>query len=280
MPAAVAVFFLAVFIWPSVGAAKPERIVSINLCADQMLLAMAPRRVIVSLSRLVADREISAATAAEIGSIPLNGGRAEEVLALKPDLVVAGRHAARATIFVLKKLGYRVMEMDIARSIPEIRENIRILGEAIGEPHRAEALIKAIDARLRRLAPVISGTRLGAVYYQPNGLAAGLGSLVDDVISRAGLVNVAARLGVRGQGRLPLEMLIMARPDILIIDAGRPQAPALAFQVLDHPALAALTAKATLAAIPQRLWICGLSATIEVTERLAKLRRLAARRRQ
>ena len=280
MSTAVAAFLLAVLLWPSVSAAKPERIVSINLCADQMLLALAERHAIASLSRLVADREISAAAVEEIEGIPLNGGRAEEVLALAPDLVVAGRHAARATIFVLKKLGYRVMELDIARSIAEIRESIRILGTAIGEGQRAEKLIKAIDARLRRLAPAASGARLGAVYYQPNGLAAGGDSLVDDVISRAGLINLAAGLGVRGQGRLPLEMLIMARPYILIVDAGRPQAPALAFQVLDHPALTALTEKAITVAIPQRLWICGLPATIEATERLAKLRQSAARRNQ
>ena len=256
------------------AAAKPERIVSTNLCSDQLVLALAERSRIASLSHLVADPDVSA-VADRVDGILLNHGLAEEVLPLDPDLVVAGRYTSPVTLSLLRGLGYPVLRLAIADSLADIGARLRELGAALGEEARAEAVIAAMEARLDRVPAPAGTVRPTALYYQPNGYVAGSGSLVDDVIARAGLTNLGARRAAAGLAYLPLEALVAAPPDILIVDSSYAGAPALAFQVLRHPALAALGSRARRVAMPNNLWICGTPDTVAAVERLAALRRQA-----
>src|SRR5262245_36302917 len=78
--------------------AKPQRIVSTNVCADQLALLLAPERV-VSVSFNAADPAISN-TASLAKGIPVNSARAEEVVLFKPDLVLGDIYTgARASRF-------------------------------------------------------------------------------------------------------------------------------------------------------------------------------------
>lgn len=71
-------------------------IVSANLCADQLVLSLADRDQIVSLSPFAADKEISF-LAAQAAGLPRNTGAAEELIRLSADLVVLGRYDNRLT---------------------------------------------------------------------------------------------------------------------------------------------------------------------------------------
>eukprot|EP01034_Spumella_vulgaris_P018901 gene18901-24162_t len=80
--------------------AVPQRIVSINLCADQLVLALADRGQIAGLTKNATDREMSGEAAAARG-IPLLSNSAEQILAIEPDLIVgmpASRSAALAAL--------------------------------------------------------------------------------------------------------------------------------------------------------------------------------------
>ena len=94
-------------------------------------------------------------------------------------------------------------------------------------------------------------------------------------MAHAGLDNLAGRLGIRGNGRLPLETLLTAKPDILIIDDRKWNAPALAHDILRHPALKSLIERSLRVTVPTRLWICGLPSTLDAVEILADARRRA-----
>lgn len=251
--------------------AQPNRIVSLNLCTDQMALMLAPRGSIRSLSYLAVRADISAASD-RVGGLSLNHGRAEEVLPLAPDIVLAGRYTSRPTVFLLKRLGYDVLDQDISRSIADVRERVREAGRALGRANEAEAEVATMDRRLDALAPRPGERRPTAIYYQPNGLTAGADTLVGDIIAHAGLDNLGARAGVRGHGRMPLEMLLDLRPEILIVDDRKPQAPALAYEVLRHPALKAMIDRSVQVIVPTRLWICGIPAVVDAVEILAAAR--------
>jgi len=271
--AAVLVASMTLAAGPS--AAKPSRIVSMNLCTDQMTLALADHDRILSLSYLVAKPEISAA-AEEARGIPLNHGRSEEILPLQPDLVVAGRYTSRPTVFLLQRLGYNLVEQDISRSISDIRKRVRALGRAVGEEARAGSLIQAFDQRLVSLRKDLGGRRPTALYLQPNGYTAGRGSLMDDIIEHAGFENLGARFGISGHGKVPLEALLASNPDVIITDEVKPRGPALAYEILEHPAVATLIAKARRVQVPRRYMICGMPETLEAVEILAEVRRRVA----
>ena len=251
---------------------RPQRIVSMNLCTDQLALLLAPTETIRSLSYLVARPDASALSD-RVGDIPLNHGRAEEILRLAPDMVLAGRYTSRPTVFLLQRLGYPVFDQDISRSIAEVRERVREVGRAIGAEAQAETEVAAMDARLAELAPRPGERRPTAVYYQPNGYTAGADTLVGDVISHAGLENLGGRLGVHGHERLPLETLLQLSPELLIFSEVQPQAPALAYEVLRHPALKKLIDRSATVTVPTRLWVCGIPATVEAVAVLAEARR-------
>ena len=256
--------------------AQPQRVVSVNLCTDQMLVALLPTARIASLSRLAMDTGISQLDQGRmqaLSEVPLNAGMAEEILPLRPDLVIAGRYSAQPTVELLRRLAVPVLSLDISRSLADIRLRLRRVGEALGADAHAETLIAQFDARLVALRVADDAPRPLAVYLQPNGYTAGRNSLVDDIMRNAGLRNLGAELGIQGHGKVSLEQVLMAKPELLIIDQHDPRYPSLATGFLSHPAIQALARRIPQLIIPPRLWICGLPRTLDALQRLTRARR-------
>ena len=253
-----------------VQAAPPQRIVSMNLCADQLLMLLAERERIASVSFLAAEPRASA-MAEQARGLPLNHGLAEQILPLEPDLVIAGAFTTRPTVALLRKLGYRVLDLPVASSLADVRANIRLVAEAIGAPARGEALIAGFDARLAALPPPGEGPRPLAALYWANGLTSGRGTLAAAITQAAGLRNLAVELGLAGTWQLPLETLLSAAPDALVMGRIRPN-PALANESFRHPALEQGFAQRPRLRIADRHWVCGTPFVAESIERLAALR--------
>ncbi len=64
--------------------------------------------------------------------------------------MLAGRFTKRATREFLKAQGFKVVEFDPARSIEDTKAQIRRMGDIMGHPDRATALIDRIDAAVVR----------------------------------------------------------------------------------------------------------------------------------
>ena len=105
-------------------AAELPRIASINLCTDQLLVTLADPSQILGLSPYSRDRARSW-DAVKSAQFPKLSGEAEDVLVLRPDVVVAGRFTKRATRELLKEKGLRVVEFDAARSLDDVKKQIR-----------------------------------------------------------------------------------------------------------------------------------------------------------
>lgn len=264
----------ALLVLASVGtaAAAPRRIVSLNLCADQLILALADREAIAALTWMAQDCEISV-RCAEAAGLPFTHGSAEAMVAAQPDLVIAGRYTARPAVAAAKRHGFRVIELAVANDLATVRQQIGTVAEAVGRPERGTALVAAFDARLAAIPPVAAGAiRPVAAVYQANGFTVGTGSLIDTLLTLAGFDNLARRLGIDNYPHLPLESLIAGRPDLLLMDDARKLRPALADAMLRHPALALAFAPERRAVIPQRLWICGGPSVAEAAELLVAAR--------
>ena len=254
----------------AVHADRPERIVSMNLCADQLLMLLADRDRIASVSYLSAEPRASA-MAEETKGLYLNHGRAEQILPLEPDLVIAGVFTTRPTVFLLRKLGYRVLDLPIASSLQDIRSNIRLLAEAIGETARGEELIAAFDERLAALETQTETHRPLTALYWANSLTSGKGTLAESITAAAGLRNLAVELGLVGTWQLPLETLLAASPEVLVMGRRRAH-PALANETFRHPALVQSFGHRPSTGIADRHWICGTPFVASAVERLAGLR--------
>lgn len=250
------------------AAAPPARVVSLNVCTDQLAMLLAAPGQLVAVSELARDPR-SSAMAAEAMGWPVTGGSAEEVFLLRPDLVLAGTYTTRATVEILRRLGIPVIEFAPETSFADIRANIAAMGSALGREAAAAALLGDFEAGLAALPPP-PARRPVAILYGPNGYTQGTGTLADAVLRAAGFENLAARLGIAGYGQVPLERLVMERPDLVVTGEGY-DAPALAQEVFRHPALAALADVAE-APAESAAWVCGTPHLLGAVRMLAALR--------
>jgi iron complex transport system substrate-binding protein len=265
-----------VFVPGAARAEKPRRIASINLCTDQIAMLLVPRERIVSLSFLAAD-PASSAMAKEARGFHLNRGRAEEILPLSPDIVLAGPYAARAAVGLLRRLGHPVFELPIGESLADVPRHIRAVARILGEETRGESVIADFEARLRAVPAPPPGSRPVAALYAPNGITSGSSSLPQSVMTAAGFENLAARHGIIGVGRLGIEDIVAARPDALILARLSVEHPSLAARSLEHPALATAVPEGAIIAVPHHIWACAIPQIVTGVEALAKLRmRLSA----
>ena len=265
---------LALLLLMTPASAKAERIVSLNLCADQILLELADPERIAALSFVARDPYLSY-HAAEAERFPVVRGSADEVLLLQPDIVLAGTMSTRSTVSLLRRLGVQVIELTVAASLAEVRDQIRQIVSAIGEQARARTLIATLDARLAAAAAPAGSARPVAAVYQTNGHTVGAPSLIDDLISQAGLVNLAPLVGLGVGGYLSLERLLAADPDVLLMEQYWPGAASLGQTLLRHPALKNAIAQRPTVFVPSRLWICGGTFLAEAVAFLADAARAA-----
>jgi iron complex transport system substrate-binding protein len=188
---------------------------------------------------------------------PTNSGRAEELLALKPDLILASQYTDPGLVNLLRKLKLRVETFPLTATIEDIRHAIMHMAKLLGRAEQGKALIEQMDRRLAKIAKNPPARRPRGAFYQPNGYTSGSGTLQDVALTLAGWDNIAARLGVKGYGSIDLERLLMAKPEQLFNSAYAPGTQSLAQQALHHPALIQITQGRDIINIGYKYWICG-----------------------
>ena len=253
------------------AAGIPKRIVSLNLCTDELVLRLADHSNIASITALSKD-PISANVADLAAGVPVNHGLAEEVIPLDPDLVVAGTFTARTAVAMLKQTGFPVTEFGVAHNVDDVRSGIRKMAGLVGEPQRGEELIASFDRRLASIGTSVPAPRPSALVFNANGFTVGAGTLVDDILTRAGLDNLTAHMKLGNYTQLPLETVVRSGADVLIISARRDGPPSLATALLDHPVLSKLGPATHIVVLPTNLWSCGGP---EVAEAIARLHAVA-----
>ncbi|WP_223866053.1 ABC transporter substrate-binding protein [Salipiger aestuarii] len=257
-------------IWGAAALAQagPSRVVSLNVCTDQLAWLVADPGQILSVSPLGHDPR-SAALADALRAIPASDGSAETVALMQPDLVVAGSYTARATLQMLERIGIRVERFAPARSLDDARANLIRMGDLLGHADRAAALANAFDARLAELTDAPE-TRPVVAYYLPfNETASGEG-LAGGILHAAGMTPISEALGLAGGDRLPLERLVLAQPDLILVGPAY-DSPAQATDLLAHPVLAATGPLHRIAS--SAAWICGTPATLDAIAAMRDLRR-------
>jgi iron complex transport system substrate-binding protein len=248
--------------------AKPARIVSLNMCTDDLLLRLARPDRIASVTWLSHDARNAnlPELARRVGK---NYGLAEEIIPLDPDLVIAGIFSARTAVALLRRTNIRLVEFGIPKSFAEIRQQVAAMAQLVGETPEGERVISLMDARLAAIAPA-SGPRPRAIVLNPNGATVGRDTLVGEIMRLAGLDNVAAELGIESYGSVPLENVVLNAVDVLIVSTSRDGPPALATEILRHPVLARLAQRVRIVSVPGRLWNCGSPAAVEAVELLRR----------
>lgn len=236
------------------ASAKPLRVMSVNQCTDQIVLALLPPERIASVSWLSRD-PAGSLMAGAAARVPVNHGQAEEVLAEAPDLVVAGSFTTPALRGMLKRIGWPMIEVDHASSFDDIRRTVRQVAAAVGERARGEALIAGMDARLAQAArQAVRNPRVAA--WDGSGFGAASGTLYDAVLTAAGARNVVREMGGYSYGRPGIETLLKLDPDLIVQGAAVRAGGSLGDEITDHRVVRERWRGRTLR-IPQAYYVCG-----------------------
>lgn len=248
---------------PAASEHIPRRIVSLNLCSDQYLLALADRSQIAGLTRNAADTQLSAAAAKTIG-LPILKGSAEEVLEIDPDLVIGMPARRSGMMTALAGEHYATLDLKSVQSYAEIVAQIRAVAKAVGHADRGEALIADMDRQLAAIPRPRGGGV--AAYYQRRGYLTGTGTLIDELMTRAGLTNLAGKLGKPALSQISLEELMAAQPDYLLVESATDRVTDQGTEMLHHPLLRNIKRLR----LPQAWTVCGGPAYVDAARSLAQ----------
>lgn len=251
-------------------AAQPLRVVSMNVCTDQLALQLAAPGQLISVSYLTRDPRVSAMVE-EAQAVEVNHGFAEEIYLLEPDLVIAGTFSTRATVDMLRRLGLPVVVMEPAWSLADVGARITEMGGYLGREAEAAALRARFEADLALLGAQ-GGDGPRAALYSEGGWTQGDASLAGQILSAAGLRNIAPELGYGRGGVLPLELLVMAAPDMVISPAPQ-DGQSAASALLMHPVMQHLRADQARSYMRDSDWVCGTPHVLRAIARLTEDRR-------
>ena len=243
-------------LFPPVLAAGLPRIASMNVCTDQLLIALADPQQILGLSRYSRDAWQSFA-ADDARRYPILSGSAEDVLVLKPDVVVASLFDKRSTRELLKAKGLHLAEFAVPRNLDEVKAQIRQMGEIVQHADRATAEIARLDAAIARARKAVADRRYSVLPLSRRGWVSGSDSLVSSLLTETGLFNAAGDLGVEMGGFAPLEAIVNLRPDFILVSEAGDRAEDDGGAFLLHPALERFYPPEKRIVIPERLTVCG-----------------------
>ncbi len=227
-------------LWAAPAFAAPQHVVSVSLCTDEYVFRLLPRARIAALSFLAGDsRPVVSTIAGEVKGIALIRPSAETVLTKHPDLVVMYQGSEPRLRAHLQDAGVKLLEVPWANSLADVRKITLMLGEKLGVPERARALLKAMDEKLAAARWAAVSPPVSTLIYEPNGYVTA-DQVSDEIVAAGGLRNVAGRMHPTRMLTLPVETVVADAPELLIFNASREAAPARADLVLQNPAFRAL----------------------------------------
>ena len=261
--------------------AQPQRIVSMNLCTDELLMRIVDPARIAAITHL-SQQPVNAPLGLDAiaSKLAVNHGLAEEVIALKPDLILAGSFTTSTATALLRRLGYTVLIFEPENSFDDMRANIRKLAAATGDTAKAEQIIADFDTRLAALQARIPDDRRPIFAdIGVNNYITGDNTLYAEVVNGAGYRTLGQALGFSGYRTVALEQILTVRPALMSTATPWTSPPSLSTMALGHPALRAVTARTPHVEIPERYTTCGAPSLLGAIEILVEAREKMGRAR-
>lgn len=190
--------------------ASGPRVLSLDSCADQYVLALAPRQTIVGLSHRAGAPD-SYMRAASVG-LPRRRATVESLVAARPQVVVRHWGGDARLVAALDRRGVRTVRIDDAEDFEGVRGNVRRVAQALDRRANGEALIAQMDKRLNAAAGTWTGQ--SALYLTPGGYTAGRGTLMDTMLKAAGLSNASTGPFFSA---VALEAMVMNPPQAVVL---------------------------------------------------------------
>lgn len=192
----------------ALASSTPQRVVSLDYCADQFVLKLLPRSRILALSP-DAHRDFSFMRDS-VDGLPQVRPVAEDVLVLQPDLIIRSYGGGARAVSFFERAGVPVLQVPFANNLDDIREMVLTLADGLGVTEQGQQVVADMDRRLAALRSDASPR--STLYMTPNGATSGTGTLIHEMLLAANLENFERRPGWHS---IPLEQLAFEQPDMV-----------------------------------------------------------------
>jgi iron complex transport system substrate-binding protein len=257
--------------------AKPMRIHTLSVGYDEITMYLVGAERFAAVGSVSANPLYSNIVEQAAKVATKVGRKSEDVLAAKPDLVVASPFANKDLVAQLKEAGLTVVVSDLNDSLEGHASNIRYLAYLYGEEEKGEALIKEVNERLARLEAVAgkkAQTERPKVISLTDTLnTPGKNTTMDGIIRRAGGINAAAEAGIEKWQQITLEKVVELKPDVIIVGEADSGKKDFGKELLAHPSLQNVPAikNRRVLSLPSRLTSTLSHWNVRGAEELARL---------
>lgn len=198
------------------GGKIPQRIVSVTITGDVLLQALVDSSRVLAVCALADDSGIHEAAGLFPGK-PRVGADIEQILAMRPDLVLVGSFHDPNFNAAIRGSGIATEILESPRSLEQVRAFLRKVSTRLGEGAKGDSLVSWMDSTLadveRRSARCADRPR---VAYWSEGFTAGDSSTIHELLLAAGARNAVAESGLHGSSPLAVEDMVRLDPDWIL----------------------------------------------------------------
>ena len=230
---------------------KPERILTLSIYSDEMVLGMVPSSKLVAISKFLDDpKESVVVEKAKRVPEKVMDPSVEQILSWKPDIVIANMWTNMEKVTALRELGIPVVVIGPDNSYSEIQDSIRLIAKSICEEDKGEKIIAEMDSVrdevVKKVKEIPEEKRKSVVLLSVMRQYGGAGSAFDDMCHIVGVHNAVAEVGIKNGQVLTKEMLVKSNPDYILLpsydDKGTFDIDSFISSYVDDPSLASMRA--------------------------------------
>ena len=247
-----------------------QTIVSTNPCIDAILVELVGPERILSVSHYSQAPGSSSMDVTIARRFAANGGTAEEIISYRPDVVLLGVHTPKATLDVLHKADLKIELISVPNSIAESLEQIDQIAAAVGAESRGDDLKARINAAVSQNSKQPKN-KPALLIWQAGGLVPGVGTLIDDMIEKAGFQNASGKYNLAMWDILPLEPVASDPPQIILSPVNAKSGESRNIYLRER-FLSRFSGQILKAGIPENLLHCGGPTIIKAMKLLGQVR--------
>ncbi len=223
---------------------KPQRIVSLTLATDEILLAISSGKNIAAISTMATDSDYSNIVNQSSKISSKTTTNTEHILNFKPDLVFVASYSRAEMVELLQETSTAVFRFTNFNNTNDIKQNIKTVGFAIGEDKQAAIIISKMEADIKAIQASIPKVKPPRIMsYSSGNYTAGSNTTFDSMTKLVGAINIAAEQGINQHVKINNEYILAWQPDFIISHASKDKFHLVTQQMLTNPAIAASNAK-------------------------------------
>ncbi len=204
-------------------AKPPERIITMAMYTDNIVLGMLPSKYLVGISQRMDDPKNSAVVplAKNIPFKVTDYPSAEEIIAQAPDIAIATEWTNKDLVQTLRGAGIPVFVCKYAKNVEDVKLAVRMVGQVLQKEEKAELMIGEMEKELavikEKVDKIPEGERKHLLLLGGMKGYGGTGTIFDDMCRLAGVKNSRAEVGVNKGNPLTKELILKANPDVIVL---------------------------------------------------------------